>query len=266
MDPILDTRIFEIIVTAKHCHYLFVIICSYNEVTNNNDNNMTSSRREKKEKVKPSNVENFHNLESSLAQAQAAIETSQAGIAKLHYEWRSHLQRLGYMMVFISLYQLYRPAKSCFEELTEWNSQRQQLSEAQVALVVLSDSVAFVLALVVAVLLVSFMHSQHRSLSNPKYLLASAFIPAILALWFIQKQQKTYETVPNCLATNLLLNIHATGETQGTASRDLPVVLVFHVLVSACYFFMSHQRAKQARNLEAIVQLREELHSSKKKR
>lgn len=228
---------------------------------------MTTLRREKKDKT-TSDADNFDRLESSLIQAQAAIETSQAGIARLHHEWRSHLQRLGYMMVFITLYQIYTPAKTCFEEVREWNGQRQKLSENQVALAVLSDSVSFLLALVVAILLVLFMHSQHRSLSNPIYLIASALIPAIMTLWFMQRQQKTYDTVPDCLATNLLASSSSfsTGDSKGTVSRDVPVVLVFHILVSACYFFMSYQRAKQERNLDAIVQLREELQSSKKKR
>lgn len=228
---------------------------------------MSTSTRRREKKTK-SNAERFDQLESSLLQAQAAIETSQAGIARLHYEWRSHLQRLGYMIIFISLYQMYTPAKSCWDEVSEWNTRKQELSETQVALVVLSDSVTFVLAVVVAILLVQLTGSHYRTLSNPLYLLASAIVPAILGLWFLQKQQQqTYEGVPHCLATNLIFHtISSEASSQGTAKRDLPVVLVFHVLVSACYFFMSHQRAKQTRNLEAIVQLREELQSSKKKR
>ena len=228
-----------------------------------------NSRREKKTK---SNAENFDQLENSLRQAQAAIETSQAGIARLHYEWRSHLQRLGGMIVMASLYQLYQPAALCYEEVSEWNnSTKQEWSPTQVALVVVSDSVTFLLAVIAAVLLVRFTGPQHRNLSHPLFLFASAMVPVILALWFWQKQQRpTYdEGVPHCLATNWLFYPNTAvskGQPGTTIQRDLPVVLVFHVLVSACYLFMSHQRAKQTRNLAAILQLREELQSSKKKR
>lgn len=262
---------------------------------------MTTSKSEKKKDNKKvsNNAESFKNLETTLAQAQAAIQSSQEGIARLHFQWRSHLQRLGYLMIFITLYQIYVPAKSCYTEMTIWNHhhhhQRQlggELTEMQIVLIVLSDSIVCILALMVALLLVSFMHSsQNRTLSNPMYLLSSSFVPVILALWYLQNQLQqqqqqeavTNEAVPNCLATNFLFrsdhtmlsSFHSTIQQEGEENgmkrkrkilRDLPVVLVFHVLVSICYFFMSHQRAKQTRNLEAIVKLRDELQASKKKR
>ncbi|GAX13554.1 hypothetical protein FisN_27Lh053 [Fistulifera solaris] len=214
-------------------------------------------RRDKKEK---SNAESLQQLENSLSQAQATVERSQASIARLHYEWRSHLQRIGVMIIFISFYQMYTPAKTCYEELNEWNG----LSNTPIALVILADSVVFLLGSLVAILLVRFTRSHHHNLKDLNYMLASAIVPVLLGLWFLQKQQPTYEGVPDCLATSLLYQPN--GTAKGTVRRNLPIVLVFHVIVSASYFFMSHQRAKQSRNLEAIVQLRQELELSKKKR
>ncbi len=166
------------------------------------------------------------------------------------------------MMIFISFYQMYTPATTCYKELNEWNG----LSNTPMAFVILADSVVYLLGIIVAILLVRLTRSHHHNLMDPNYMLASAIVPVLLGLWCLQKQQRTYELVPDCLATSLLYQPAANGTAKGTGTRNLPAVLIFHVIVSASYFFMSHQRAKQSRNLEAIVQLRQELELSKKKR
>ena len=41
--------------------------------------------------------------------------------------------------------------------------------------------------------------------------------------------------------------------------RDFPVSIVFHAIVTACYFFMESQMAGRERDVQAVLKLRRDL-------
>jgi hypothetical protein len=205
-------------------------------------------------------------LEEQLRRAQVVIETNRTGTAMIHAQWRSQLSRISYLILAASLYHAYGPAQSCFQDVSAWNANNNTtplLSPIQTALIVLADSLVFVLAISSALLLILFLHSPNRSFSNPLYLLANACMPAMLALRHLQAEGGN-EIQTTCLETNLFLTIPSDRSIAATAvgerpTRAFPVVLIFHAIVTGSYWFIAQQSRHQEQNVEAVAKLRQDL-------
>jgi uncharacterized protein HemX len=134
------------------------------------------------------------------------------------------------------------------------------MSPTQTALIVISDSLVYILAISSALLLTLFLHSPNRSFSNPLYLLANGCIPAMLALRHLQSTNDPDQT---CLETNFFLDIPSDSAAAVTSGerplRTFPVVMIFHAIVTGSYWFISQQSRHQEQNVQAVIKLREDL-------
>lgn len=230
-------------------------------------------------------------IEERLAQTQEVIERNIVGTQLLHENWMLQLERLSYMILALSVYQIYTPTKTCWRGLWDWNTQEPPLlSSLQIFMLALVDAIVPISAIITSILLVIFLNSKPYRFSHPAYQLANAVVPVMLAIRFAEQRQKTSievaaaaermnivppstETIPRapaCLVyhvlhpTFLLSGTREVTATQSSSSwvpppeRVFPVVLVFHIVLSLSMWFMQYQIKQQRKNLQTCQRLRQQ--------
>lgn len=80
--------------------------------------------------------------------------------------------------------------------------------------------------------------------SSPYYLLSTVFLPLQLASFYMMKE----------IGCANVLTIP--GEVQ---LRKFPVPVVFHSIVTACYFLMEYQMRAREQDVQAVMELRNDL-------
>jgi hypothetical protein len=83
--------------------------------------------------------------------------------------------------------------------------------------------------------------------SSPLYLISTVLLPLQLTAFFSVKQI-------GC--THVMDGLQ---EVEEVKLRDFPVPVVFHAIVTGCYFFMASQMAGRERDIAAIAKLRNDL-------
>ena len=83
--------------------------------------------------------------------------------------------------------------------------------------------------------------------SSPLYLISTLLLPLQLTLYF---------SVKEIGCTHVLDGLQ---EVEEVKLRDFPVTVVFHAIVTGCYFFMESQMAGRERDIAAIMKLRNDL-------
>lgn len=241
-------------------------------------------------------------LEDELQRAETALRNNQFKMNSIHKHWKTYLQRLSYMVLLISIHQLRSPTTACLKDAKQFNQALQARMEAvsnttdveedytyisgyQVFMLVIVDSMVHLLGIAMAACL-SFYLVQQQPDENPnlspaqqeaerrkkkpllfadlRYMLSNACLPPILTLYFTQRQ-KTITANPNvvvsCLEPQLL---EWAKVVPAERQRSLPVVLIFHAIVTACMWFMDRQQKQATENLQKVDQLRVELQQAQK--
>mmetsp|Transcript_9315 Transcript_9315/g.12353 ORF Transcript_9315/g.12353 Transcript_9315/m.12353 type:complete len:253 (-) Transcript_9315:287-1045(-) len=215
-------------------------------------------------------------LEGELQRAETAIRNNQFQVNAIHKQWRTYLARLSYMVLVIAFHQMQNPSAACIVDVKKFNEvTTEPIDGYKVTLLVLSDSMIHLLAIVMAASLSFYLQHQPNVIGSPakqqeamskrqllfadaRYMMANACIPPLLALYFGSK--KTNEDgsprTLSCLDHTLL---EQAGVEPAERRRSLPVVLVFHVIVTACMWFMDMQQNQVLVNLEKVDKLREDL-------
>ena len=214
-------------------------------------------------------------MNQRLAKAQASIEQSQAGLAILHHQWKSYLLRLSYAVGILSLHQARQPMALC------WRAMVPTVTTWKAVALVIGDSLLYVLGSAMSICLVFFLaNSANKTFFDPWFLLASACMPAIVALRLAEEARRSDLTDRGedicCLQRSWLLNALAVRpEDSGCAiaqppvedaSTDFgfPIVIVFYGIVTACVWFMTYQAQQQTNNLRTVIRLRTELQEKAK--
>jgi hypothetical protein len=213
-------------------------------------------RRGKKESTTTGDSTTNPTIEAQIAQAQAAVEKSEAQTSALHQQWRTYLLRLSFLLILLAMHQMQGPTAACVKDIKTYNAMlaaEEKLSGGQTTLLVLTDALPYLLGIVMAGSLAFFLILEEPGdFSNPRYLLANACMPPLLGLHFMRKD------TASCLADELLA-----GFVPEMRERTLPVVVIFHVVVTACYWFMDSQRQHQARNMQMVADLQKDLTQAK---
>jgi hypothetical protein len=233
-------------------------------------------------------------LEDQLDRAQEAVRQNKISTQVLHGQWRTSLLRLSYLLVILSFHQTMSPTTSCLRDIKAFNDHHHSAamsvavaatlsSEAapsgdvvvtaairnntdhhnnsiitayKATLVVLTDSMENVLGIVMAAALAFFLslENPHGDFSNPRYVLATGCIPPMLGLHFHHERNTSNK---GCI-DDLLAQV-PTLEPKDRTRGDIPVVLIFYVIVTLCYYFMDFQMNVHDSNRRKILQLRQDL-------
>ena len=229
----------------------------------NNINNMSSTeakkRRGKKEATTGPSTAAPPPLEDQLQRARAAVEHSERQMALLHKQWRTYLLRLSYLLILISMHQMQGPTGACLKDIKGYNAavgEDAPISGGRAFVLVVGDSFSYVCAVAISACLSFFLLlEQPGTFSDPRYVLANALLPAMIGFHFYQKDQAS------CLNDTQLASI----ETVEPRTRSLPVVAVFHVIVTICYWFIDYQQQQQTRNIRMVENLQRDLDQARKK-
>ena len=90
--------------------------------------------------------------------------------------------------------------------------------------------------------------------SDGRYMVANACIAPLLALYFAHRNLEP--SMDSCLDGHLLQRAEIEPVER---QRSLPVVVVYHVLVTACVWFMDQQQDQVSRHVLKVYQLRRDL-------
>ncbi len=200
-------------------------------------------------------------LEESLDRARIALESSQAQMLSLHRSWRSQLQRLCIMSLFLVLKQASIPAYDCLDQVETYNNQNNEttnnnnnnnnnkMKDFETAQRILSDSLMEVFCLLCCLCLIVLLHQTGgKDFSNPFFKLSLLSVPLIVACYYL-------DPMVGCL-----------GELEGFEEkpRSFPVTLILLAVVYGSLYAMKYQQHQQAENLQKVQKLRDDLVGTKK--
>eukprot|EP00977_Amphora_coffeiformis_P026935 scaffold31792_cov168-Amphora_coffeaeformis.AAC.11 len=197
-------------------------------------------------------------IDEQLARALATVEQSERQTNALHRQWRTYLLRLSYLLIVISMHQMQEPTGACVRDVKAFNAiadEEQKISGYQAFWLVVMDALPYILAIVMAAALAFFLVMEEPgNFSHPRYLLANACLPPMVGIHFMRKNKLS------CLEDEQLVEF----EPQ-PRSRTLPVVVIFHVIVTLCCWFIDWQRNQQARNVQMVHDLYRDVDQARKK-
>lgn len=197
-------------------------------------------------------------LEEQIARAQATVLRGEEQASQLHKQWRNYLLRLSYLLVIITMHQIQGPTGACIRDVKAFNkvaSEDERISGLGVFGLVIADTVPYIFALIIAGSLSFFLVIEEAgTFANPRYMLANALLPPMVGMFFMTKDK------PSCLDEDKLVR----ADVDESRTRSLPVVVVFHLIVTVCYWFMDRQRQQQANNKQMIEELRQDLVQARK--
>ena len=239
-----------------------------------------TAKRGKKDTAGNSNPANSAGVEADLDRAEAAIRSNQAKVDALHKQWKTYLVRLSYMVLVIAFHQLQSPSAACLKDVKQYNqalaesednNDQTALDGFQATQLVVQDCLVHLLAIIMATCLAFYLQSQQEEktflqkvarkqlvFADSRYMVSNACIPFLLFSFF--RSQKTDDNgspvTYSCMDEGLLQSVGLEPEER---QRSLPVVLVFHVIVTACLWFMDLQQNQVMDNLKKLEKLRQDL-------
>jgi len=194
-------------------------------------------------------------LQSHLDRAQASVIENKASTEALHTQWRTHLVRMSYMLVIVSLHQSQQPTQACLKDIKAVNQALlpgDQISGLQAIGLVLHDGIVSIFSLVMATALTYFtsMSEPAGNFQSPAYVLATACLPPMLQLHFNTPMGIS------CVDDALL---EQTGVIAAEKLKGFPVVLVFFGVLSVCSWFMDMQMNQHKSSVNMVLKLRKEM-------
>lgn len=259
---------------------------------------------------------NNNSMDIQLQAAQQKVIHNQANTSALHSQWKSHLCRLSYLVILLSLHQWHKPMSKCLYDVKTYNKSITPLDDQehltitylQAIWFMCQDTVCELLSICMAILLSIFLKQQYNQseimlintkdstqinnksfFSNPLYMITTTIFVPIINIYFHQQSKRgnnnDVESTSHhhsCLEfSSIVRDDHtfwqqlqqADGEDGSTASTTrngggggFPVVLVFHVIATACLWFMNMQQSQQQRNLQLLEKLKQEYAKVTKKK
>lgn len=213
-------------------------------------NNAKNNRRGKTEQSQTTKQD--ESLTTHLERAEAAVYMSRESTKLLHGQWRQHLKNLSYLLMILTLHQSQSPVTACLKDIKALNeelAEHSRFSAFQAASVILRDSVENICAILMTASLIWFLGMDPPGdFSSRRYMIANSFIPGILTIHFTQPRWP-------CVNDRL-----QQVDLEPNPKKDsIPVVLVFHVIVTLSYMFMDWQMRQHEQNVKAVQKLHREL-------
>jgi hypothetical protein len=205
-------------------------------------------------------------LEEQVARAELVVHRNKAASDTLHGQWKTHLLHLSFLLSFIGFQQLQTRVSPCLKDIKRFNDHQKEsmqdgIRSFDALRIVLLDSIQCLAGLAMTFCLICFVSSRRhqsraRFSTSFSYMAANACVPIILALHFRQAQDQSGGM--SCVA-DLLHRVDPAPESVDHRSTPFPVVLIFHVIVTACVWFMDVQALQHEKNIHLVEKLRTDL-------
>lgn len=209
-------------------------------------------------------------LEEQVARAELVVHKNKAASDTLHGQWKALLLQLSFLLSFIGFQQLQTRVSPCLKDIKRFNNHQAEMMQDGIAStdairIVLLDSIHCVISLAMTFCLIYFVSSRRhqsraRFSTSFSYMAANACAPILLALNFLQARDQFGDT--SCIA-DLLNRAKLSPDSQAVdhhhRSVPFPVVLIFHIIVTACVWFMDVQAAQHEKNIQLVENLRIDL-------
>jgi hypothetical protein len=208
-------------------------------------------------------------IEEQISRAELAVHRNKAASDTLHRQWKTQLMYMSFLLAFIGFHQLQSRVSPCLMEIKKFNASQTALQERitglDAARIILHDAMECVIGLVMTFSLVRFVssrrvHSRAGFSTSLSYMIANACVPIILSLNF--KQMRNPRTSASCIV-HLVPRVTVINEPEASPpSASFPVVIIFHVISTACIWFMDVQAKRHEKNIQLVEQLRDDLATS----
>ena len=192
-----------------------------------------------------------------LDKAIASVTGVKLRTDQLHRQWRSQLQRLSCLVMLLSLHQFSQPALQCVNDVNAHEGSQSLRTTIQL---VMGHSMMEAMGVIISFLLFQFtsMNDPAGDFMSQSYVAAASLIP-ICAGMFIHVDYSL-----TCLGETQDVIMEEFGGSV-EVKRSIPVAIVFHVIVSACYWFMKLGKGQCDNQVDAMMRLKTELGESKSK-
>ena len=191
-------------------------------------------------------------IDLELEKAIASVTVVQTRTEQLHSQWRNQLVRLSCLVMLLSLHQCSQPALECVNDIKaqEMGSSQSLWATSQR---VVGHSMMEVMGVLISFLLFRFtsMNDPPGDFSSQPYVAAASLIPFCAGIFINADFSLT------CLGEARIME-------EDVVKRQIPVSLVFHVIVSVCYWFMQLGKQQCENQVLAITQLKTQISRSRK--
>ena len=226
---------------------------------------MAAGKKSKKsssddKKAKPNTAAQESSLLEPLRRARIALETSQMQMLSLHRNWRTQLQRLSLLAMFLILKQSSIPAYDCLDQIKEWNhkitnsgseSDNNIIGDWEVGIRILGDSTMEIFSVLCCLSLLWLLHQplQGDDFSTLPFKLSVALVPLIVGSYYS-------DPMVGCMTDKL-------GNYEGKP-RTFPVTLILLMVCFGSLYMMQFQQRDQTENLKKVQKLQNDLLGSSK--
>jgi hypothetical protein len=156
------------------------------------------------------------------------------------------------------------------KEIKSFNASETKIQESIASLdalrIILHDSMENLVGLVMTICLVRFLSSRRYRAragfsTSLSYMMANACAPIIISLNYqrARNQERSASCISHLQPRDESLEVPDAGPRS---SSPFPVILVFHILATACVWFMDAQAKQHEKNVLAVERLRADLSAS----
>jgi hypothetical protein len=164
-----------------------------------------------------------------LRNAQQKLMMSHQRTVDLHTAWRAQMFRISLLIIFVTMHQFQSPISTCIADIKESNESGGEtiISGLRAVKLIFTESFCELLGVIIASLLSYFLALSKDSpleLDAWPYVASSAFVPPLLGFYFHSKKL-------GCLGT---------GMDESSPTRQFPVVVIYHTVVTFAFWFMKN--------------------------
>mmetsp|Transcript_31567 Transcript_31567/g.63755 ORF Transcript_31567/g.63755 Transcript_31567/m.63755 type:complete len:250 (-) Transcript_31567:2884-3633(-) len=168
-----------------------------------------------------------------LRNAQQKLMMSHQRTVDLHTAWRAQMFRISLLIIFVTMHQFQSPISTCIADTKESNEAAGESGEETIisglkaVMLIFTESFCELLGVIIASLLSYFLALSKDSpleLDAWPYVASSAFVPPLLGFYFHSKKL-------GCLGT---------GMDESSPTRQFPVVVIYHTVVTFAFWFMKN--------------------------
>ena len=206
--------------------------------------------------------------DAQVQQAIARVAMASTRTRDLHDMWRSTLHKMSYLVALLALHQTNGTVGQCVRDAKGVNDAAAAplISGTEMIGLVLADALPAILGVVVAGLLVKFLSltadertGRPADFGSPWYYVGAGMVPMIISLHFQTLNGGVNGDFASCVSNHdVAAQYFDPGTEADIAARQqkqLPVVIVYHVVVTVSYWLMKKGREQCERNTELIRSL-----------
>ena len=228
----------------------------------------TTTRRPKKIPPPTNNATSNLSTAQQVSNAMERILSVRARTVDLYSQWKSQLQRLSYLVAVMAGHQSNKAIQQCIIDVKSLSSEVPSGLEMWMGLLqnFQVEILNLVLALTLLLMLMRTMNnvnSDEISLSSTwtwafhwTFLTATTLSAATIGLFFFTEMTRC----------DALIGTELTRDATMATRRDFPVSVVFYLIVTGAYVFISMGLSKTNRNVVLVRTLQKQLEVDEKLR